>query len=174
MPSYANSSRQGRNLPTWKASQRPSKRPSSPSPVRSKQHEHSPDRARFGAGIAEDRATPWDPYLRTLPAGLGPRVVARLLNGLTSRSWDRCRAVANVLLLPLAFGGGLFLPPELFPGWWTASTFLPSRAGRDLLVGTVTGNTIPLLSIAVLLAWTGLALELAVLAYRRDESQRFR
>jgi ABC-2 type transport system permease protein len=84
-------------------------------------------------------------------------------------------AVANVLLLPLAFGGGLFLPPQLFPGWLdTASTFLPSRAGRDLLVGTVTGDTIPMLSIAVLLAWTALALGLAVLAYRRDEGQRFR
>lgn len=83
--------------------------------------------------------------------------------------------VANVLLLPLAFGGGLFLPPELFPGWLdTASTFLPSRAGRDPLVGTVTGDTIPLLSIAVLLARTAPALGLAVLAYRRDEGQRFR
>ena len=37
----------------------------------------------FGAGIAEDRAMPWDPYLRTLPAGPGPHVVGRLLNGLT-------------------------------------------------------------------------------------------
>jgi len=178
----------------------------------------------FGAGIAEDRATPWDPYLRTLPAGPGPRVVGRLLNGVTFAvmglvpllllaatlteatlpigrivpamlAWvaaglpflglglaigyrlssKAALAVANVLLLPLAFGGGLFLPPQLFPGWLdTASTFLPSRAGRDLLVGTVTGDTIPLLSIAVLLAWTALALGLAVLAYRRDEGQRFR
>lgn len=178
----------------------------------------------FGAGIAEDRATPWDPYLRTLPAGPGPRLVGRLLNGLTfaamglvpllvlaaslteatlpvSRivpallAWiaaglpflglglaigyrlssKAALAVANVLLLPMAFGGGLFLPPELFPGWLdTASTFLPSRAGRDLLVGTVTGDAIPLLSIVVLLAWTVLAIGLAVLAYRRDEGQRFR
>lgn len=56
----------------------------------------------------------------------------------------------------------------------TVSTFLPSRAGRDLIVGTVTGDTIPLLSIVVLLAWTVLAVGLAVLAYRRDEGQRFR
>lgn len=178
----------------------------------------------FGAGIAEDRAMPWDPYLRTLPAGPGPRVVGRLLNGLTFAAmglvpllilagslteatlplerivpavlaWiaaglpflglglaigyrlssKAALAVANVLLLPMAFGGGLFLPPELFPPWLdTASTFLPSRAGRDLLVGTVTGDTIPLISIAVLLGWTLLAVGLAVLAYRRDEGQRFR
>ena len=178
----------------------------------------------FGAGIAEDRAMPWDPYLRTLPAGPGPRLVGRLLNGLTFAAmglvpllvlaavlteaslpvarivpallaWiaaglpflglglaigyrlssKAALAVANVLLLPMAFGGGLFLPPELFPDWLdTASTFLPSRAGRDLLVGTVTGDAIPLVSIVVLLAWTVLAIGLAVLAYRRDEGQRFR
>lgn len=178
----------------------------------------------FGAGIAEDRAMPWDPYVRTLPAGPGPRFAGRLLNGLTFAAmglvplivlaalfteatlpvarivpallaWiaaglpflgvglaigyrlssKAALAVANVLLLPMAFGGGLFLPPELFPGWLDKiSTFLPSRAGRDLLVGTVTGDTIPQLSIVVLLAWTVLAIGLAVLAYRRDEGQRFR
>lgn len=155
----------------------------------------------FGAGIAEERAQPWDPYLRTLPAGPGPAFASRLLNGLTfaamglvpllvlaaalteatlpaSRivpallAWiaagvpflgiglaigyrlssKAALGVANVLLLPLAFGGGLFLPPQLFPSWLNSiSTFLPSRAGRDLMVGTVTGDTIPLLSVAVLL-----------------------
>lgn len=178
----------------------------------------------FGAGIAEDRAMPWDPYLRTFPAGPGPRMAGRLLNGLTfaamglvpllvlaatlteatlpvgrilpaTLAWmasglpflgmglaigyrlssKAALAVANVLMLPMAFAGGLLLPPELFPGWLdTASTFLPSRAGRDLLVGTVIGEPIPLLSITVLLAWAMLAIGLAVLAYRRDEGQRFR
>ncbi len=80
-----------------------------------------------------------------------------------------------MLLLPMAFAGGLFLPPELFPHWLEiASRFLPSRAGRDLLVRTVTGEDIPLLAIVVLLAWTGFAVGLAVLAFRRDEGQRFR
>lgn len=178
----------------------------------------------FGAGIAEDRAMPWDPYLRTLPAGPGPRFAGRLLNGLTFAAmglvpllvlatflteatlpaarivpallaWiaaglpflglglaigyrlssKAALAVANVLLLPMAFGGGLFLPPELFPGWLDiASTSLPSRAGRDLLVGTVIGDPVPAQSIAVLGLWTVLALWLAVVAYRRDEGQRFR
>ncbi|MET8142826.1 ABC transporter permease [Sphaerisporangium sp. NPDC005288] len=36
----------------------------------------------YGVGVAEDRAQPWDPYLRTLPAGAGPRFAGRLLNGL--------------------------------------------------------------------------------------------
>ncbi len=82
--------------------------------------------------------------------------------------------MANVLLLPMAFGGGLSLP-QLFPDWLDlASTLLPGRVGRDLLVGTLTEDTIPLLSITVLLVWTVLAPGLAVLAHHRDEGQRFR
>ncbi|MEW1956759.1 ABC transporter permease [Kineococcus sp. NPDC059986] len=34
-----------------------------------------------GAGIAEDRALPWDTHLRTLPVGATPRFLARVLMG---------------------------------------------------------------------------------------------
>lgn len=33
----------------------------------------------FGVGVADDRALPFDPYLRTLPAGTGPRMVGRII-----------------------------------------------------------------------------------------------
>lgn len=178
----------------------------------------------FGAGVAEDRAKPWDPFLRTLPAGPGPRLTGRLLGGITFAffglipllllatvlteatipigrilpavlAWviagipflgiglaigylmssKAAIAVANVLLLPLAFLGGLFLPPSLFPDWLdTVSTFVPTRAGRDLLVGTVTGSDIPVQAIVVLIAWSVAMMALAVFAFRRDEGQRFR
>ncbi|HLT10716.1 MAG TPA: ABC transporter permease [Micromonosporaceae bacterium] len=36
----------------------------------------------FGAGVAEDRAQPWDAYTRTLPAGPGPRFAGRVLASL--------------------------------------------------------------------------------------------
>ncbi|MDH2429585.1 ABC transporter permease [Sphaerisporangium sp. TRM90804] len=36
----------------------------------------------YGIGVSEDRAQPWDPYLRTLPAGPGPRFAGRLMTGL--------------------------------------------------------------------------------------------
>ncbi|HLR94786.1 MAG TPA: ABC transporter permease [Jiangellaceae bacterium] len=36
----------------------------------------------YGAGIAERRATPWDPYVRTLPAGAGPRFAGMVLTSL--------------------------------------------------------------------------------------------
>jgi ABC-2 type transport system permease protein len=36
----------------------------------------------YGIGVAEDRAQPWDPYIRTLPAGPLPRFGGRVLNGM--------------------------------------------------------------------------------------------
>lgn len=83
-------------------------------------------------------------------------------------------AVAQVLLLPLAFGGGLFLPPEAFPSWLDAvSRVLPTRAGRDLLVGATTGADVGLTTLLVLAGWTVVAFALAGWAYRRDEGRRF-
>ncbi len=37
----------------------------------------------YGIGVAEDRAQPFDPYLRTLPSGPWPRMAGRVLNGTT-------------------------------------------------------------------------------------------
>ncbi|MFK3981597.1 ABC transporter permease [Micromonospora sp. NPDC050397] len=37
---------------------------------------------QYGIGVAEDRAHPWDPYTRTLPAGPAPRFAGRILAGL--------------------------------------------------------------------------------------------
>lgn len=36
---------------------------------------------QYGAGVAEDRALPWEPFVRTLPSGAGPRFAARVLVG---------------------------------------------------------------------------------------------
>ncbi|HEY7483070.1 MAG TPA: ABC transporter permease [Streptosporangiaceae bacterium] len=37
---------------------------------------------QYGVGVAEDRAQPWDPYTRTLPAGPLPRFAGRIITGL--------------------------------------------------------------------------------------------
>ncbi|MFF5227037.1 ABC transporter permease [Dactylosporangium sp. NPDC000521] len=37
----------------------------------------------YGVGVAEDRAQPWDPYSRTLPAGPAAAFTGRVLSGLT-------------------------------------------------------------------------------------------
>jgi ABC-2 type transport system permease protein len=178
----------------------------------------------YGVGVAEDRALPWDSYLRTLPVGPSPRLIGRLLNGLAfivlgllplvliawlltaatlapsrlfltafallaaglplfaagisigySMSTKAALAVAQSLLLPLAFAGGLLLPPETFPGWLNSiSLWLPTRAGRDLVVSATTGVALPGTTLLVLAGWTVITGSLAVGAYRRDEGRRFR
>ncbi len=177
----------------------------------------------FGVGVSEDRALPFDPFLRTLPAGAGPRLAGRVLNGvvwsylalvplvllgwlLTAATLTPSQALAAVALVPavavpflllglaigyrlsskaaiavvqatlfpLAFAGGLFLPPEAFPAWLDAlSKLLPSRAARDLAVQAVTGYAAYSYALVVILAWTVLFAALAVTAYRRDEGRRF-
>jgi ABC-2 type transport system permease protein len=37
---------------------------------------------QYGIGVAEDRAQPWDPFTRTLPAGPAPRFLGRIGAGL--------------------------------------------------------------------------------------------
>ena len=177
----------------------------------------------FGVGVSEDRAMPFDPFLRTLPAGAGPRLAGRVINGvvwsyfalvplvligwlLTAATITAPRALAAVVmvpvvavpflllglaigyrltskaaiavvqatLFPLAFAGGLFMPPEAFPAWLDAfSKLLPSRAARDLAVQAVTGYPAYTYALVVLLAWTAVFAALAVTAYRRDEGRRF-
>lgn len=178
----------------------------------------------FGAGVAEDRQQPFDPYLRTLPAGPGPRLTGRVLNGLawsyvalvpvvlvgwllTAASMSPGQGLATVVLVvgvavpflllglaigyrlsakaaiavvqavlfPLAFAGGLFMPPEAFPAWLdTLSKALPSRAARDLAVQVSTGVDAYALAVPVLVLWTLVFAALAVGAYRTDEGRRFR
>ncbi len=38
---------------------------------------------QYGVGVSEDRAQPWDPYVRTLPTGAFPRFAGRVLAGLS-------------------------------------------------------------------------------------------
>lgn len=84
-------------------------------------------------------------------------------------------AITQVAMFLLAFGGGLFLPPQMFPAWLdTASSFLPIRQAREIVVGTATGAGVPWWAIVGILAWTVVLGVLAVWLYRRDEGRRYR
>ncbi|MCX6405973.1 MAG: ABC transporter permease [Propionibacteriales bacterium] len=178
----------------------------------------------YGAGIAEDRTRPFDTFLRSLPAGAVPQLVARIATGVVLSAlgllvvgliaaflteatvpWGRlplvgltllgcgvpflvigfaigyglrpkaALAVAQAVLFPLAFLGGLFVPPETFPSWLdTASQGTPTRAARDLVVATMTGSDVDATWLLVLLAWTLAGAAITGWAYRRDEGRRFR
>lgn len=178
----------------------------------------------LGAAVAEDRAQPWQYYLRTLPVGPGAQLGGRVLTavlfavlslipvaltGVLFTSADttlpRVGAAVVVLLLaatpfvflglaigyslplkaavpvvqlvlfPMSFAGGLFIPPMMFPGWLDAvSRALPTRAGRDMVVGTLTGAWPGTGTVLVAVAWALGTGVLAVVAFRRDEGRRFR
>lgn len=82
--------------------------------------------------------------------------------------------VAQLALLPMAFVGGLFLPPETFPGWLnTISRLLPTRGARDLTAWVVSGQPAVAVTVFALVGWIVLTGCLAVLSYQRDEGRRF-
>lgn len=84
-------------------------------------------------------------------------------------------AVTQVVFFPLAFAGGLMLPPELFSsGLNSFSLFLPTRAARDLSVAVFAGQPLSAAAIPCLVAWTLVLGALAVWANRRDQGRRFR
>jgi len=84
-------------------------------------------------------------------------------------------AVVQVVMFGLAFAGGLFLPPVLFPDWLDAiSRTLPSRQAREIVIWAVQGGDVPVLEIVGIIAWTLALGVLAVVLYRRDEGRRFR
>lgn len=69
---------------------------------------------QYGIGVAEDRAQPWEPFTRTLPAGAAPRFIGRMLN------------VGVMTLFALA-------PVLLIAGLLTAATVTP----MGLVLGAV-------------------------------------
>ena len=84
-------------------------------------------------------------------------------------------AVIQVTFFALAFGGGLFLPPVLFPDWLNAiSQFLPSRMARDFVIWAVEGGDLATLTWIGLLVWVFGLLAIALVLFRRDEGRRYR
>lgn len=178
----------------------------------------------IGLDLADQRAKPWAPYLRTLPGSPVARIVGMLaatlvisivamipllivgglftaaapapLNALaviglvivtaipsqligfligTLCGPKAAIAVTQVAMFLLAFGGGLFLPPQMFPAWLdAASMVLPIRQAREIVVGAAAGTGIPLWAVLAIIGWTVALGVLAVWLYRRDEGRRYR
>lgn len=92
-----------------------------------------------------------------------------------SMSVKAANAATQIAVFPVAFGGGLLLPPWLVPEWLhDFSTALPSRGARDLVVWAAVGPAPDVAGLVVLAGWTVLTFGLAVWAFRRDEGRRFR
>ena len=178
---------------------------------------------QFGVGVAQDRESPWDTYLRILPAGSLPPLVAQIAVailfaiaavlilwavasqaagidlGLGARvrlglvlaagavpfalfgialgylvSAKAAVPVANMLFLPLAFAGGLWLPPSQLPEIAAqVSLWLPTRHFGELAWAAVAGHAIPIVSCFWLAGYTAVFAALAVWARRRDLGRRY-
>ncbi|GLY98273.1 ABC transporter permease [Actinoplanes sp. NBRC 103695] len=90
---------------------------------------------QYGAGIAEDRAQPWDPFTRTLPAGPGPRFLGRILAGL---------ALMAISLIPVVLIAWLFTAATIT--WGGALAALGALALSALpftLLGLAIGYSLP-------------------------------
>ena len=59
---------------------------------------------QYGIGVAADREQPWEPFVRTLPAGVFPRFAGRLIAGL---------ALMGFALFPVVLIAALFTPATL-------------------------------------------------------------
>ena len=178
---------------------------------------------QFGVGVAQDRESPWDAYLRILPAGSLPPLAAQIvvatlfaiaavlilwavagqvagidldlrarvrlglvlaagaapfaLFGIALGYLVSAKAavpVANMLFLPLAFAGGLWLPPSQLPGIAAeVSPWLPTRHFGELAWAAVAGYAAPVASCLWLAGYTAAFAALAVWARRRDQGRRY-
>jgi len=178
----------------------------------------------IGLDLADQRAKPWVPYLRTLPGAPGARiagvmagtlviaavamvpllVIGALFTAAAPQPLDLLAAIGLVIVTAvpsaligviigtacgpkaaiaviqvamflLAFGGGLFLPPVMFPDWLdTLSKLLPVRQAREIVVGTAIGTGAPMWALVGIVVWTAVLGVLAIWLYRRDEGRRYR
>ncbi|MFC6080566.1 ABC transporter permease [Sphaerisporangium aureirubrum] len=89
----------------------------------------------YGIGVAEDRAQPWDPYLRTLPAGPWPRMGGRICAGLV---------MIGIALVPVLIIAALFTEATVSPlGLLLGLGALAVAALPFTFLGLLIGYTLP-------------------------------
>ena len=119
-------------------------------------------------------AAAWVRMLIVLSAGSVPLA----LLGVAIGYWVSSRAalpIANIVYLGLAFGGGLFVSPRLFPGVLEAmSQCLVSRHIAELAWSAAANEPGPTASWLWLAGYTIVGFLLAGWGYRRDEGKRYR
>lgn len=115
-------------------------------------------------------------WLRLVAALLVGAIPASLM-GITLGYWVAPKAavpVANLFYLPMAFLGGLWVPPQFLPEWLQPlSRLLPTRQWGELAWPAALGepwSVGPWLALALFTLVFGFT---AMLGFRRDEGRRF-
>lgn len=178
---------------------------------------------QFGVGIAMDRHSPWEGYMRTLPISASARIFARLTSALLFASsaallvilcgvvlghvylapetWLRFASallvggitfaiagmaigywttpktsvpITNLTYLPLAFIGGLWLPPQFLPPIVaTISPCTPTRQFGELVWAAASNHPWEARSFVTLFAYAAVFGVIAIIGYRRNELERY-
>jgi ABC-2 type transport system permease protein len=90
---------------------------------------------QFGVGIAAERASPWEAYLRTLPVGPGTRLAARVLSA------SVFAAASAAVVIGVAFA---LTPVALAPlGWIELAAALVAGTAPFALLGVAIGYWAP-------------------------------
>ncbi len=99
-----------------------------------------------------------------------------VLMGIALGYWASARAavpIATACNLLLAYGGGLWMPPDDLPGFVAKlSPYLPTRQFGDLLWSAIGGTHAPR-AIAGLALYSVIFAIIAAIGYRRDEQRRY-
>lgn len=81
--------------------------------------------------------------------------------------------IANLLYLPLSYFGGLWLPPQFLPGFVAEfSPYVPTRQLGELVWMVVLKTPLPLPSIFGLVVYSLVAVFVALIMWRRDDTLR--
>jgi ABC-2 type transport system permease protein len=90
---------------------------------------------QYGIGVAEDRAQPWDPFTRSLPAGPAPRFLGRILAGLV---------LMTISLIPVVVIAALFTAATITQGAFLAAVGATAVAAVPfILMGLGIGYSLP-------------------------------
>lgn len=108
----------------------------------------------------------------TLAAALPATLMGTALGSLASAR--AAVPLANLVFLPLAYLGGLWMPPQLLPDAVAAiSVWTPTRAMGELAWAALDGRALPLRYLLVLAGWTALAAAITWWAQTRHGKTAF-
>lgn len=108
----------------------------------------------------------------TLAAALPATLMGTALGSLASAR--AAVPLANLVFLPLAYLGGLWMPPQLLPETVAAiSVWTPTRAMGELAWAVLDGRPLPLRYLLVLAGWTALAAVITWWAQTRHRKTAF-
>ncbi len=130
----------------------------------------------IGALILSAPTVGMDQVLILLAVSLAVAVPFTLL-GVALGYWTTPKsavAVANLIYLPMAYLGGLWMPPNRLPGGVAElSLFTPTRHAGEIAWSVVGGRSVPGVSVFWLIGFSVGFGMLAFWGYQRDEKRRY-